>query len=78
MAISVFPAPVVSSTPNANAITAVSANTLYEGRATFSPAIYSITCVSGTNTTVEFYSGAGTSIATATSVNFHISGVEIA
>lgn len=63
MAISVFPAP-VTSTLNASAITAVAANTLYEGRATFEPAIYTITCASGVITNFEFYSSAETVVTT--------------
>ena len=63
MAISVFPVP-VSSSINASAITAVSANTLYEGRASFDAAIYQITCASTTITNFQFLSGAGTIITT--------------
>ena len=59
MAISVFPAAVTSSI-NANAITAVAAVTIYEGRSTFDPAIYTISCASGVITNFEFYNGAGT------------------
>ena len=61
MAISVFPASVTSSL-NADAITAVSANVLYEGRKTFDPAIYQITCASGTITNFQFLSNASTII----------------
>jgi hypothetical protein len=59
MAISRVNVPVVS-TLNASAITAASANVIYEGRTTFSPAIYQITCASGVNTSFEFYSNANT------------------
>lgn len=64
MAISVFPAPVVS-TLNASAITAVSANTLYQGFVNLDPAIYSVTCTNGVRTNIEFYSNATTIIAQA-------------
>ena len=63
MSISVFPAPVVSSL-NASAITAVSANVLYEGRIAFTPAIYQITCASSTITNFQFLSDAGTIVTT--------------
>lgn len=59
MAISVFPAPVTSSL-NASAITATSANTLYEGRTTFDPGVYTISCASATATNFEFYSNSTT------------------
>jgi hypothetical protein len=74
MAISVFPAPVTSSI-NAQSITAVSANTLYEGRTTLEPAIYTITCASSTVANVEFLLGnttilaSGTTASGSTSVN---------
>lgn len=64
MAISVFPAP-VTSTLNASAITAVSANVLYQGFVNLDPAIYSVTCTSGVTTNIEFYSNATTVIAQA-------------
>lgn len=56
MAITVFPA-AVTSTLNASAITAVSANTMYEGRATFDSAIYTVTCASGVITNFQFFNG---------------------
>lgn len=68
MAISVFPAPVIS-TLNASAITAATANVVYEGRATFSPAIYQITCASGVDTNFEFYSGATTLVTSGVTVS---------
>jgi hypothetical protein len=55
---------VATSSLNANAITAAAANTMYEGRATFDPAIYTITCASGVITNFEFYSNASTLITT--------------
>jgi hypothetical protein len=61
MAISRVNAP-VTSTLNADAITAVSANVLYEGRKTFDPAIYQITCASGTVANFEFFSNVNTEI----------------
>jgi hypothetical protein len=58
MAISVFPVAVTSSSSvNASAITAASANVLYEGRATFDPAIYQISCASGVITNFQFWNG---------------------
>lgn len=63
MSISVFPVPVTSSSSiNASAITAASANTMYEGRATFDPAIYTISCASGVITNFQFYSNVNTLI----------------
>lgn len=58
MAISVFPiASAVTSSLNANAITAASANTLYQGITTFEPAVYTMTCNASTIAKAEFYSG---------------------
>lgn len=68
MAISVYPVPVTSSL-NASAITAASANTLYEGRATFDPAIYTITCASGVITNFTFLSGDLTEILSGVTVS---------
>jgi hypothetical protein len=56
MAFDVFPAQ-VSSSINASSITCISPNALYEGRATFEPAIYTITCASSTTATFSFFSG---------------------
>lgn len=65
MSISVFPVAVpVTSSINANALTAASANILYEGTATFDPAIYQVTCAAGTITNFQFLSNAGTIITT--------------
>lgn len=63
MASTIFPVPVTSSL-TASAITAAAANTIYEGRATFEPAIYTVTCASGTITNFQFLSGAGTVVTT--------------
>jgi len=68
MASAVFPAPVTSSI-NASSITATAANTLYEGRVTLTPAIYTITCVNTTIATIEFYSSADTYISNAVTVS---------
>lgn len=57
MSISVFPVPVTSSL-NVNSLTAASANTAYRGKAKFTTGTYTVTCVSGTIATCEFYSGA--------------------
>jgi len=54
MTISVFPAAVTSSL-NADAITATASDTFYEGRKTFDAAIYQITCASGTVANFEFW-----------------------
>jgi len=72
MAISVFPVPVTSSL-NASAITAVSANTMYEGRATFDAAIYQITCASGTVTNFQFLSNTSTIITSGVTVSGTVS-----
>lgn len=55
---------VATSNLNASAITAAAPNTIYEGRATFDPAIYTITCASGTITNFQFLSGVGTILTT--------------
>lgn len=68
MAASVYPIPVVS-TINANALTATAANVVYEARVALEPAIYTITCAAATVAIVEFYSGAGTLINTATTAS---------
>jgi hypothetical protein len=65
MAISVFPAPVTSSI-NANSVTATTANTLYEGRVALEPAIYQITCASGTVANVQFLASSTSLITTST------------
>jgi hypothetical protein len=62
MSISVFPTPVISIPPDASAITVAAANTLNEARATFAPAIYTITCPSGVITNFSFLSDATTVI----------------
>lgn len=72
MSASVFPTPVVS-TLNANAMTCASANTLYEGLSNFDSAVYSITCVSSTVATVDFYNGAGNFVASASTTNGSVS-----
>lgn len=61
MTISVFPAPVTSSI-NSDALTAASPNVVYEGRKTFDPAIYTITCASATITNFQFLSNTSTVI----------------
>ena len=63
MTISVFPVAVTSSI-NANSVTAITANTLYEGRVTLEPAIYQITCASGTVANVQFLSSSTSLITT--------------
>ena len=72
MAIEIFPVPVASSI-NANSITATTSNTLYEGRFSLDPAIYTITCTSGTIAKVQFFSNATTLITTGTTVSGTIS-----
>jgi hypothetical protein len=63
MAISVFPTAVTSSSSiNANSVTAASPNVLYEGRLTLEPAIYQITCASGTIANIQFLSSPNTVI----------------
>jgi hypothetical protein len=56
MAIEIFPVPVTSSI-NANSITATTSNTMYEGRIAFDSAIYTVTCSSSTIANVQFFSG---------------------
>jgi hypothetical protein len=68
MAISVFPAAVTSSL-NASAITATTANTMYAASLTLEPGIYTITCASGTVTNVELYSGVGTLVTSTATVS---------
>ena len=63
MASTVFPVPVASSL-NASAITAATANTVYEGRATFDAAIYTVSCATSTIVNFQFLSGIGTIVAT--------------
>lgn len=63
MSISIFPeASVVAVGINAFATTATTANTMYQLTQSFDSGIYSITCVSGTLTTFEFYSSANSLI----------------
>jgi hypothetical protein len=58
MAASVFPVPVSSFNPIAAfQFTAATANTLYGALYNTVPGIYTVSCVSSTVTTVEFYSG---------------------
>jgi hypothetical protein len=57
MSISVFPTPVIPSSPTADTITAATTNTLYEGLKTFAPATYTITCISSTIVNWSFLSG---------------------
>lgn len=56
MGVSVFPAS-VTSTVNANSITAASSGTLYEATIDLSTGIYTISCVSSTNATLDFFAG---------------------
>jgi hypothetical protein len=56
MPIEVYPVPVASSI-NASAITATTSNTMYEGIIALDPAIYTVTCPSGTITNIHFFSG---------------------
>jgi hypothetical protein len=72
MAISVLPAPVTSSI-NANAITATTADTMYEGIVTLDPAIYTITCASATITNIQFFSGVSTLITSAVTASGTVS-----
>jgi hypothetical protein len=64
MPISIFPA-AVTSTSTASSITASTSKTMYEGRLTLDPAIYTITCASATITNVQFFSGIETLITSA-------------
>jgi hypothetical protein len=57
MAISVFPAPVTSSV-NAKALTLPSPNVFYSATTPFTAGVYTVTCVSTTMLTFEFYSSA--------------------
>lgn len=64
---------VVTSSINASSITATAANTLYEGRVSLTPAIYTVTCASATIARVQFLSNAGTIITTATTASGTVS-----
>jgi hypothetical protein len=67
MPIQVYPVAVTSSSStSADAITCVSAGTMYEGIKTYEPAVYSITCVSTTVAVLEFYSNTYTPITSVT------------
>jgi hypothetical protein len=67
MAISVFPTPITSSSSiNANSVTAASPNVLYEGILRLEPAIYQVSCASGTIANVHFMSSTNTIITTST------------
>ena len=72
MAIEIFPIPVTSSI-NANSITATTSNTMYEGTIALDPAIYTVTCASATIARVQFLSNAGTIITTATTASGTVS-----
>jgi hypothetical protein len=72
MPIEVYPVPVTSSS-DASSITATTSNTMYEGRTSLDPAIYEITCASGTITNIQFFSGAGTLIISTVTVSGTVS-----
>jgi len=74
MPIEVYPVPVsVTSSINANSITATAAFTLYEGMVTLDPAIYTVTCASATIAKVQFLSNTSTIITTATTASGTVS-----
>ena len=57
MSISVFPVPSAEQEATAYSITVPVAQTITKANETFNPAIYQVTCVSGTVSTVDFFSG---------------------
>lgn len=59
----------VTTALNAISITAASPNTLYEGRTTLDPAIYTVTCISSTITGIDFLSGQSTVLASGTTAS---------
>ena len=72
MAISKIQAAAVTSSINASSITAVSANTMYEGRIALEAAIYTITCTSTKIATVYFMSSTNTVVATAVTASWTV------
>jgi hypothetical protein len=76
MAISVFPAATtaaVTSTLNLNTFTIATANSINQGSVNLDPAIYTVTCVNSTITTIEFYSGVATLVASAVTASGTVS-----
>lgn len=71
MAISKVNVPVIS-TINANSVTATAAGTLYEAVVDLPTGVYSISCISTTNTTVDFFNGS-TFLTSATTVGGSVS-----
>jgi hypothetical protein len=71
MSISIFPTPTLSipSSLPASTFTVPSANTAYQAIYNFEVAVYTITCVSGTVATIEFYNGPTTFIGRAVTVS---------
>jgi hypothetical protein len=71
MAFSQFPAPIVAAPSgiNANTLTASTANTLFGADLALEPGIYSITCISSTNATVQFMTDVSTILLSATTVS---------
>lgn len=68
MASAVFPAPVTSSI-NADSLSAPAANTLYAAAVSLDPAIYTVTCTNTTVATIGFYSDETTLIIESTTVS---------
>ena len=69
MAVSVFPIAATATGPNKWSYTAATANVPYGSNATMSAGFYTITCVSSTNATVQFFSNQTTPVAIATTVS---------
>lgn len=72
MGSAVFPVAVQSSTPNANTITCATANTLYSASFNVAAGSYTLTCVSSTIATIEFFNSSG-QIAKATTASGTVS-----
>jgi hypothetical protein len=57
MSISVFPVPVAEAVANASSITVPEANTLVKDLINLKPAIYTLSCISSTVATIDFFNG---------------------
>jgi len=73
MAISKINPVAAASSINANAITATSADTMYEASVTLDPAIYTITCASATITNIQFFSNVNTLVTSAVTASGTVS-----
>jgi hypothetical protein len=62
MGVNVFPTPTAATVFTNNRLTVATANTVQTPNITLTPGVYTISCVSSTVTTIEFYSNNGTRI----------------